>query len=300
MTDTRASSTILYYEEDRDQACALAKQLTIPSALIQRHVFPDQESCIRVPTTESDQIILFQSLDHPNNKLIELMLACETLHARHQPRIILVAPYLCYMRQDTAFQPGDAVSQHIVGRYLARLVDTLITVDPHLHRTPTLEQAVPVSQAICLSSAELQADYIRQHYQDCVLVGPDSESEQWVAAVAAQANLPYVIASKNRLGDRHVEITIPHHERVNGRTAILLDDIASSGQTLATCAEVLKQSGAQSIHAIVTHALFQSETETLLHNAGIEQVFSTDSIRHPSNAISLQPLLANTLETLLS
>ena len=72
-------------------------------------------------------------------------------------RLLLVAPYLAYMRQDIAFHPGEAVSQRIVGPFLASLFDAVVTVDPHLHRVATLHEAVPAAHTVALSGAPLLA-----------------------------------------------------------------------------------------------------------------------------------------------
>ena len=134
-------------------------------------------------------MVLLRTLDHPNEKLVDLLLAARTarlLGARH---LTLVAPYLAYMRQDMAFHPGEAVSQRIVGRFLADLFDAVITVDPHLHRIARLAQAVPVAQAVVLSGAPLLADLIAQRRPGALLVGPDSESAQWVSQAAAPSTM---------------------------------------------------------------------------------------------------------------
>ncbi|MCZ4328253.1 ribose-phosphate pyrophosphokinase-like domain-containing protein, partial [Brachybacterium paraconglomeratum] len=86
---------------------------------------------------------LYRSLDQPNEKLVELLLAARTARTLGAPHLTLVAPYLPYMRQDIAFSPGEAVSQRIVGPFLASLVDAVITVDPHLHRVASLRDVVP-------------------------------------------------------------------------------------------------------------------------------------------------------------
>ena len=75
-------------------------------------------------------------------------------------KILLVAPYLAYMRQDIAFHPGEIVSQKIIGRFLSELVDGLITVDPHLHRISRLDEAFPGPYAIALSGAPMLAELI--------------------------------------------------------------------------------------------------------------------------------------------
>ncbi|MEK9951734.1 MAG: ribose-phosphate diphosphokinase, partial [Curvibacter sp.] len=209
-------------------------------------------------------------------------------------QLTLIAPYLAYMRQDMAFAPGEAVSQRIVGSFLADLFDAVITVDPHLHRIHTLEEAVPVPRAMVLSGAPLLADLIAERRPQALLVGPDEESAQWIAQAAARHGLDPAVCRKLRHGDRHVEIALPD-VALRGRAVVLLDDMASSGHTLAQAARGLLAAGAVSVDVAVTHALFAGDAGPLLWDAGIRQVWSTDCIAHPSNAVSMAPALAAAL-----
>jgi ribose-phosphate pyrophosphokinase len=207
----------------------------------------------------------------------------------------LIAPYLAYMRQDMAFMPGEAVSQRIVGSFLADLFDAVITVDPHLHRIQHLDEAIPVSRTVVLSGAPLLADLIAQRRPQALLVGPDEESAQWVAQAAARHGFDHAVCRKIRHGDRHVDISLPDTQ-VRGRTVVLLDDVASSGHTLAQAARGLLAAGAASVDVAVTHALFAGDAGPLLWQAGIRQVWSTDCIAHPSNAVSMASAIATALQ----
>lgn len=285
------TALLLGFPEYAAQARALARAAGLAYGDIDLHPFPDGESRVRLPPALPDRVVLVRSLNDPNGKLVELLLAAATareLGARH---LTLVAPYLCYMRQDTAFHPGEAVSQRIVGRWLAQHFDRLVTVDPHLHRTAELGAAVPVTEPVRLSAAALIGRAAAAAYAEPVLLGPDAESAQWVSEAAEAAGSEWDVATKARHGDREVAIRLP--ERAwQGRTVVLVDDVAASGMTLARTAEALRAAGAAQVHAMVTHALFDAATERLLHDAGIGDIASTDSVPHPSNRLSLAPLLA--------
>ena len=282
---------ILGFPEYQVQAGRLAAELNLPYHEIAVHRFPDGECKITVPTAIGSHAIVCLSLDHPDTRLVELMLAAGALRDQGVTRITLVAPYLCYMRQDIAFNPGEAVSQRLIGRFLAGLVDDLITVDPHLHRTPTLREAVPVGNAVCLSAAAALGDYVVDHWHKPLLLGPDGESAQWVQAMAKRHGLTYAVAHKQRLGDREVRVTLPQ-AAYDDRQVILVDDVASSGRTLIETARALAGRRVAGIVAVVTHALFDRTTADALRAAGIGSVASSDSVTHPSNAVALSPLLA--------
>ena len=204
----------------------------------------------------------------------------------------LVAPYLCYMRQDKAFHPGEAVSQRIIGRFLADLFDNVITVDPHLHRIRHLKQAVPASCALSLTATSLMAEFLKGRVDDPILIGPDSEAEQWVSSVATPNHWAFGICNKTRLGDQEVEIALPEIN-LKGRSVVLVDDVASSGQTLATAIRACLSQNARYVDVLVTHALFFGNAEQRLIQAGVRNLWSTDSVSHESNVIPLNELLKN-------
>ncbi|PTU73732.1 ribose-phosphate diphosphokinase [Pseudomonas mangrovi] len=294
-------SLLLYFADESAPAQRLAETCGLPCAPIERHRFPDDELRLRLPL-EGDglpaQLVLYRGLDHPNEKLVELLLVAGEARRLGAQRLILVTPYLAYMRQDIAFNPGEVVSQSIIGSFLAELFDAVITVDPHLHRIERLEQAIPGVEAITLSGAPVLAELIARERPDALLLGPDAEAAQWVAAAAAGHGFASGVCSKLRRGDRQVEITLPERDFA-GRQVVLLDDVASSGRTLAQATLKLLAAGAASVDVAVTHALFAGDALQVLREAGVGCIWSTDCIAHPSNAIAMAPYLADALRPLL-
>lgn len=288
---------LLFFEEEKEQAKQIATLAGMAMASISRHRFPDGELKLRLPDTLPQRVTLLRSLYQPNEKLLELLLVARTARALGAHHLALVAPYLAYMRQDIAFQPGEAVSQRIVGRFIADLFDAIITVDPHLHRITNLQEAVPVPQAIVLSGAPLLADLIALQRKQPLLVGPDEESAQWIAQAAQHHGFDFAVCHKSRHGDRSVDVTLPP-ANFAGRAVVLLDDIASSGHTLASVARLLRAAGAATVDVAVTHALFADDAITLIKDAGVSNIWSTDCIPHPSNAVSMAPLIATALTRL--
>lgn len=288
---------ILTFPDYEEQARRLADKLQVDCRVIELHHFPDGESLVRLPTNLEKQVILYRSLNQPNDKLIELLLTSRTARQFGVERLILVTPYLCYMRQDTANRPGEAVSQRIIGQLLADLFDDVITVDPHLHRIDRLDQAIPLKNAISLTAADEIATFLRQELTSALLIGPDQESEQWVSRIAEKTGFDYAVARKRRLGDKSVVITLPDVD-VAGRQVVLVDDVASTGRTLARAAQGLKRAGAVEVMVAVTHALFCGDAEQTLKQAGVDKIWSTDSISHHTACIHLDELLAQAMKTL--
>ena len=281
-----------------EPAQRLAKELGYDYQPIRVHRFPDGECRVSVPIHPPAHIIICQSLDHPNDKLVELLLAIQTLRPAGVERVSLVAPYLCYMRQDKAFHPGEAISQQIIGRLLAELVDDLITVDAHLHRVDMLQQAIPLENAINVSAAPALGEFLQQQDLQPLLLGPDSESQQWAQQIAEVGGFDWAVANKQRSSDVEVRITLPDID-FQGRLVVLVDDVISSGHTLAQAAAELHKSGARKICCLVTHALFAEGALELLQQADIKDIWSSDSITHQSNIIHLADMLSSQLQTLL-
>ncbi|MCL7940935.1 ribose-phosphate diphosphokinase [Halomonas sp. ATCH28] len=289
---------LLHFQDEAAPAQRLAEAAGLPAHAVERHRFPDEELKLRLPFVEAgalpETLVLYRSLDRPNDKLVELLLLAR--HARQQgvSRLVLVAPYLAYMRQDIAFHPGEIVSQTIVGGFLAELFDAVITVDPHLHRIERLDQAIPLEHAIALSGAPRLAELIAAKRHDPLLLGPDEEALQWVRQAGEVTGFDVGTCRKTRNGDRDVQVELPE-VAVAGRQVVLMDDVSSSGHTVARAAEALIAAGAASVDVAITHALFAGDALAVIQAAGVGEVWSTDCIAHESNAIAMAPPLAEAL-----
>ena len=282
----------------QQQGQALANALDYPCYDITIHHFPDKESRVTLPETKTDHIILYLSLDYPNNKLIELLLACKTARKQGCKRLSLVTPYLSYMRQDKSFNSGEAISQQVIGQWLSELVDDVITVDPHLHRIASLDTVIPNTNNQTLSACSDLGEFVKSLNKKVHLLGPDEESLQWVKQVAEISGSSYSVATKQRHSDTEVHIQLPNID-YNDLHIILIDDVISTGHTVAETAIKLYSSGAKQVDILVTHALFTNGAMETLLNAKIKNIWSSDSISHKTNQITLTMLLANTIKTML-
>ena len=290
---------VLAFPDSKTQARQLANELTLVYQEIKLHRFPDGESKLTLPASLPEHVIFFCSLDHPNSKLVELLLASQTARKQGCKQLTLIAPYLCYMRQDKAFAAGEVISQRIIGQFLAQLFDSVITVDTHLHRVHSLDEAIPAIHSLNLTAAPLLGDFLIKENLQPLLLGPDSESRQWVSQIAEIGNFDYAIAEKQRFGDRHVTIKLPDIDFSN-RTVVIVDDVISSGYTIAEAAEKVLAAGAIDVHCLITHPLFAEGAVNLLKSSGIQHIWSSDSITHSSNVVSLAPLLACTIKDLFA
>ena len=295
-------SMLLAFADEEPLARALARELDCALAFIAEHRFPDGEIRLTLPPALPAEVVVLRGLQQPNHRLVALLLAAGTARTLGARRLALVAPYLAYMRQDMAFAPGEAVSQRIVARFLGELFDRVVTIDPHLHRIQTLGEVMPGSRGIALGAAPLLGHWIAAQWPAGaapLLVGPDEEAGQWVHQAAQATGLHGIVCRKTRRGDRDVTVELPDDgaaaDGVRGRAVVLIDDLASTGHTLAQAARALHARGAASVDAAVVHALFRGDALALLRDAGVARVWSTDAVAHETNVVSVAPLLAQAL-----
>ena len=275
-------------------AAQLAGALGGELGRIETRHFPDGESYVRLHGDPSGRAVdLVCTLARPDPQFLPLVFAADAARELGASAVNLVAPYLAYMRQDIRFQPGECISSLSFARLLSSSFDTLLTVDPHLHRHPTLASLYTIPTAT-LQAAPLLADWIAANIPAPLVVGPDEESEQWAGAIAARIGAPHVVLRKVRHGDRSVEIQVPDLAAHRDRTPVLVDDIASSGRTLAVATHQLVGQGLRQPECVVVHALLDEAAYAELSGV-FSRVTSTDAVPHPSNRIALAPLLADAL-----
>lgn len=284
------------FPDEAAPASSLASALGLEMRFVQTHRFPDGEIAPQIPSP-ARTVIVYRSLSHPDAKLVELLLSVDAWRRAGVARLVLAAPYLCYMRQDAVFAPGQPLSQAVIGKLLAERFERVVTVDAHLHRTPRLEDVFVGAECANLSGAEAIAAHLalERLHEDLLIVGPDEESRPWVAALAARLGRECATFVKARASDRDVTVRIADDVRVRGRPILLLDDICSSGGTLEGAIRLLTGMGAAPVDVIVTHALHSDDTQQRLRAAGAASVRSCDSCLHVTNAIPLAPLLADAL-----
>jgi ribose-phosphate pyrophosphokinase len=280
-------------------ASALAARLGWDLGHVEIRQFPDGETYLRLATSPAGRAVaLACTLDHPNDKLLSLLFAAATARELQASKVGLVAPYLAYMRQDRRFKPGEAVTSRQVAHLLSGSFDWLVTIDPHLHRYGSLAEIYSIPTRV-IHAAPLISQWIRMNVQNPLIIGPDSESEQWVAAVAQDADAPHAVLEKIRHGDRDVEIKLGDLDRWKGRTPVLVDDIISSGRTMLESIRLLTAQGWAAPVCLAVHGLFADRTDVLLSQDGA-RVVTSNSVPHATNDIDLTPLLAEAVSQIAS
>jgi ribose-phosphate pyrophosphokinase len=280
------------------QAADLAAALGFDLGHIEARQFPDGETYLRfIANPEGRSLALFCSLDRPNDKMLPLIFAAATARELKALKIGLISPYLAYMRQDRRFKPGEAVTSQQFARLLSQAFDWLVTVDPHLHRYGALAEIYTMPTRV-VHAAPLISRWIRSNVSNPLIIGPDSESEQWVSAVAAEAGAPYSVLEKVRHGDRDVEITLKDLNRWSGRVPVLVDDIISSGRTMIEAVKLLNARGWPQPICIAVHGLFADGSDAVLQQAGA-RVVTSNSVPHRSNALDTGGIISNAVKALV-
>lgn len=258
---------------------------------IVRH-FPDGESYVRVLSACAQRdVIILCGLHEPDRRILPLLFCADTLKELGARSIGLVAPYLAYMRQDRRFHDGEAISSRLFARLISQHFDWLVTVDPHLHRYRNLGEIYSIPNRV-ISATAVIAQWIQQQVAQPLLIGPDSESEQWVSAVAKLADAPYLVLNKIRRGDNDVQVSVPDVEKWREHTPVLVDDIISTGHTLLETIAHLQDAHMRPAVCVAVHGLFANSAYEKLLTSGAERVATTNSVPHVSNAIDLSELLA--------
>lgn len=204
-------TSLLIYPLPGNDTFALKLSLALSAELgeLETRTFPDSESYVRLQTPPKDRdVILVCTLSKPDAKFLRLAFVAAAAKDLGARSVGLVAPYLAYMRQDIRFRDGEAISSVTFARLLSSVVDWLVTVDPHLHRRASLSEIYSIPTFL-VHAGPVLADWIKAHVPHPVIVGPDSESRQWVAEVAERVDAPYRVLSKSRSGDRSVSISLP-------------------------------------------------------------------------------------------
>lgn len=268
-------------------AAQLAKHIDAEVGSLIARSFPDGESYVRI---ESDvagrQVAIVCTLRDPDPQLLRLVFAAREVKNLGATRVGLIAPYLAYMRQDSRFKVGEALSCEYFAALLSACFSWLVTVDPHLHRVQDLAQIYTLENVVVHAAANLGA-WIRDNIKQPRLIGPDEESRQWVSAVAETAGADFVVLKKERFGDRDVRIVLPDMQHWRDVTPVLVDDIISSAHTMIAVLKQWPTTHSLRPVCVAVHAVFGDGAYEALLAANPARVVTTNAIPHETNLIDI-------------
>lgn len=296
----------------------VAKKLATELSPLEIHIFPDGEKGVRVidRVVEEDCVVVQSASTPADSNYMELFFIVDSLKRSGAKSVIAVVPYLGYQRQDHIFRDGEAVSLQVIIETLQRVgVSKLITFDLHSIKIPELF-SIPV---IHLSALELFAGKIREisgqpsvaqgNYMleanklDAVLVSPDMGGIRRIKILSEMlSSVPFAVIDKNRdLVTGEVSAKEIQGD-VKGKRAIIVDDMISTGKTIAKAVELLTKKGAKGILVFATHPVFSKDAKKTLSDLPIEKIYVTDTINVPKEKnfdkleiISIADLIADNL-----
>jgi ribose-phosphate pyrophosphokinase len=284
-------SIVIALPGSEDHASRLASRLGLATITPEVRLFPDGELYVRIDhPLAGEDVVLVGTLDNPAEKFLTVAFVAATARDLGATRVGLVAPYLAFMRQDVQFHPGEGVTSRYFAKLVSGCIDWLVTVDPHLHRHHSLDGLYTIPTTIARAAPSIAA-WVASEVRDPVLIGPDAESRQWVAAVAERCSAPFVILEKTRRGDRDVSVSAP--ERAwNGHTPVVIDDIVSTGRTMVEATRQLRAAGSAAPVCIAIHAVFADAVHDQLVSAGAAGIITCNTITHASNRICVADPIA--------
>ncbi|MGC1514001.1 MAG: ribose-phosphate pyrophosphokinase [Maribacter sp.] len=292
--------TILFSLPGNQELTAqLAKKMNAEIGECKLRKFPDGESYTRILSDVKGKcVVMVCTLHEPDEKLLPLYFLSHTAKSLGAMCTCLVAPYLAYMRQDKVFHEGEGVTSTYFGKLISGFADSITTIDPHLHRISSLGEVYDIPNRV-IHAADAISKYIKENIHNPVLIGPDSESEQWVSDVAKKAGVPFTVLQKVRHGDRDVEVSVPDVEKYKESTPVLVDDIISTARTMIETTEHLKNAGMKPAICIGIHAVFSENAYQDLWDAYVENIITCNTIPHQSNRIDLSDIIAKEVTELM-
>ncbi len=280
---------------NEELAASLAQKCHAKLGNLTVRQFPDQETYLKIESdVKNKHVIMVCTLNQPDTKLLPLYFLSQTAKELGAKSTAIVAPYLAYMRQDKRFQAGEGITSTYFAKLISSFADFLITIDPPLHRRSTLSEIYTIPTKV-LHAANLISDWIKNNIEKPLLVGPDSESAQWVSEVAHNANAPFIVLEKIRKGDEEVVVSVPQVEKYKNHTPVLVDDIISTAQTMIATIGHLKNAGMQTPVCIGVHGIFANNAYTNLINTGAT-VITCNTIIHESNKINVDKLITDAIQ----
>jgi len=270
-------SKVLCLTPPKGMCDGIVSTLKAEAHFVEKKKFPDGETYVRIPTTVSGEDVLVVHTGFPdqNDRLIEAIFVIDTLKDLGAESVTLLMPYMPYARQDRRFREGEAVSIKVVLRTLASLdLDYLVVVD--IHKEYSLSEFG--SGAFNVSVLPYLAEKIRDEVEDPLVLAPDRGATVRAKSVASVLNAPWDYLEKRR--DRVTgEVTIkPKEISAEGKTVIIVDDMISTGSTLALAAKHLREAGAKRVIALVAHALMIGDAERKLKEAGVDEVITANTL----------------------
>jgi ribose-phosphate pyrophosphokinase len=245
--------------------------------------FPDEEFYVRLLENVSGEHVVLVQTTYPDQNIIELFLLQNAVKEAGAKKITVVIPYFGYARQDTKFQEGEPISAKALAQLISLNADKIITVDPHKEHILDFFSTPAVS---CSAIPEL-AKYLIKKNIDMILA-PDKGALDGVKKASKIINCDFDYMEKTRIDGTTIEIK-PKNLDAKDKNVAIIDDIISTGGTMARSIQELKKQGAKKVFVACTHGLFAGNAIKKLTSAGVQEIISTDTIHSRFSKVKIAP-----------
>jgi ribose-phosphate pyrophosphokinase len=271
----------------RSTAEDLARHLNQPLAQLTSKRFPDDELYLRILDPIKGEDVIIVQTTYPDRNIIELLLLQEAVNEAGAATIIVVIPYFGYARQDKKFEEGEPISAKALAEHISMQADKVITVDPHKEH---ILDFFTVPAESCSALPEI-ARYLNKKGGIDLILAPDKGAKHRAEQISQIVNCEYDYLEKKRIDGATVEIK-PKNIDAHNKNTVIIDDIISTGGTMAKAIKQLKIQGAKKIAVACTHGVFAEGAKEKLHIAGCDEIICTDSIQNEFSKVKLASAIA--------
>lgn len=277
----RPMTLVVAGDGSRTLATEIATRIGATLVAAEVQAFPDGEDYVRVPATLKDEDVIVVQSTYPPSRLWRLLLTLQACREGGARTVKAVAPYLAYARQDRIFKPGEALSAKLIAQALGLVCNAVITVDAHkddiraFYNVPFVNVGAEAALAKELKRLKVQ-----------VVLAPDAGAVDRARSISERIGAQFDHLEKKRISSEVVEIT-PKSLNVAGKSVCIVDDIISTGGTMAKALEQLKKNGAREVHAACVHGLFIGDAWQKLRRAGAIEIFASNTIEGPFSRVSV-------------
>jgi ribose-phosphate pyrophosphokinase len=280
---------------------SISEKLDVPLTDPRLRRFPDGEINVKIEDSmRGHDVFVIQPTSPPvNEHLFELFIILDALRRASAGRVTAVIPYYGYARKERKTQPREPISAKLVANFLTLAgADRLLLFDLHAEAIEGFFD-VPTDH---LSPHRIFAEYLKTlNLHHITIVAPDAGGGRRAEAVANDLNAPIAFGYKRRASDDEVEMIAVSGD-VKGRDCVVVEDIITTGGTIAKLATALRTQGANKVLVAATHPVLSGNAVERLKKADIDQVIVTDSVPIPPEkqdplitVLSVAPLLAEAI-----
>jgi ribose-phosphate pyrophosphokinase len=274
-------------------AANIAREMGDELCPLESRKFPDGERYIRIKGDVEEGVVVVQSTGYPQDEnLMELFLILKTIQEMGITNIRTVIPYFGYGRQEKSFNPGESVSAKTVCDLIQYAgASEIYSINLHEDSICNLFD-IP---AYNLSAMPTIAHYIGENVNDPVIVAPDKGALGFAQEIASILKCESDYLEKIRISPEKVE-TKPKNLDVEGRDAVIIDDIISTGGTIVNACGILRERGAQRIMVSCVHPVLVEDALLKIFAARADDVIGTNTLKSEVSNISVASLVADALK----